>query len=286
MNLFKIDLYEHFKLAKPENGKGMLTCYVHDKNPEVNENRKKPAMLVLPGGGYAMCSLREAEALAMPFYAKGMDVFVLDYSVFPVLYPASLTEAVAAMAYIRENSERLSIDPHAVSAIGCSAGGHLCGMLGSFRNDPEVIAAFQPSVNVRPDAIVLCYPVVTSSAPTHGGSFDNLCGENEELKKKLDVLSLVNENSAPAFIWATDNDNAVPARNSYLLAAKYCEKGVPCSIHVWGKGWHGLSVADLSVYPSDCPVFGESSGTVGKWFELCIEWLKERNVFISDLAER
>lgn len=286
MNLFKVDLYEIFKLKKPKNGKGILTCYVHDKNPEVNENRKKPAMLVLPGGGYAMCSLREAEALAMPFYAKGMDVFVLDYSVYPVLYPASLTEAVAAMAYIRENSERLSIDPNAVSAIGCSAGGHLCAMLGSFRSSPEVAAVFQPSVNVRPDAIVLCYPVITSSKPTHAGSFDNLCGENEELKKKLDVLSLVNENSSPAFIWATDNDNAVPSRNSYLLAAKYNEKGVPCSIHVWGKGWHGLSVADLSVYPSDCPVFAESSGTVGRWFEMCVEWLKERNVFIDDRAEK
>lgn len=282
MKTFKVDLYEHFGLSRPQGGKGYLTAYVHDPNPEVNAARKKPAILVLPGGGYQMCSLREAEALAMPFFAKGMDAFVLDYSCAPVRYPYALLEAVASMAYIRENAGTFSINPNAVSAIGASAGGHLCATLGSYWDSPEVSALFRPSVNVRPDAIVLCYPVVTRTVPTHGGSFDALCGGDEKLKERLDVLNLVSERSAPAFIWATNDDGAVPARNSYLLAAKYYEKRVDCSIHVWGKGWHGLSVADLTVYPSGSDVFESSSKSVSRWFELCIEWLAEQKVYIQD----
>ena len=284
MNLFKVDLYEIFKLKKPKNGRGILTCYVHDKNPEVNENRKKPAMLVLPGGGYAMCSLREAEALAMPFYAKGMDVFVLDYSVYPVLYPSSLTEAVAAMAYIRENSERLSIDPNAVSAIGCSAGGHLCAMLGSISDDAEAARIFKSKVNARPNAIVLGYPVITSGKKAHQWSFMELCGkENEELIKKLDITNLVDKNSAPAFIWSTNTDNAVPCRNALLAALAYDEAEVPFSLHVWGKGEHGLSLANACVYGSEAykRAINGMTQSVKEWVDLSIEWLAENGVRVK-----
>lgn len=49
------------------------------------ENRKRPCMIVCPGGAYAMCSQREAEPIAMHFLPEGFNVFVIYYSVAPTV---------------------------------------------------------------------------------------------------------------------------------------------------------------------------------------------------------
>ena len=41
-----------------------LTAYIQDTEGEFGF-AKRPAMLVIPGGGYAMCSDREADPVAM-----------------------------------------------------------------------------------------------------------------------------------------------------------------------------------------------------------------------------
>ena len=87
MQTEKIDLYEYFGVKRPENGSGYLTTYVHDVSREVNIDRKSPAMLVIPGGGYAMVSFREDEPVALKYLSYGYNAFVLNYSVAPVRYP-------------------------------------------------------------------------------------------------------------------------------------------------------------------------------------------------------
>jgi esterase/lipase len=87
-------------------------------------------VLILPGGGYCMCSDREAEPVALPFLAAGCTAAVLRYSVAPTRHPAQLHEAAAAMAYLREHADEYHIDPARVFVCGFSAGGHLAAMLG------------------------------------------------------------------------------------------------------------------------------------------------------------
>ena len=76
-------------------------------------------------------------------------------------FPVSLREAALAMRYIRANAQAMEIDPHMVAAMGFSAGGHLCGTLGTMWDAPEV-ADLAPAGMVRPDALGLCYPVAVS----------------------------------------------------------------------------------------------------------------------------
>ena len=47
----------------------------------------------------------------------------------------------------------------------------------------------------------------------------------------------------PCFIWQTATDGTVPVQNSYLLAQKCLEEGVPFAHHVFSEGVHGMSVA-------------------------------------------
>lgn len=281
----KIDLYEYFKIKKPDGARGILTSYLLNLSSETDSMRKVPAMLVIPGGGYYMVSDREAEPVALRYLALGFNSFVLNYSVAEdsvLKYPYQIAEAAMAAAYIRLNADSLNIDPEKVAAVGFSAGGHLCAMLGSFHNCPGVDKIFKPGISVKPNATVLCYPVISSDISfAHIDSFYNLCGrENKELIEKLDVLKLIDENSSPAFIWSTFNDNAVPSRNAVEAALKYQKVGVPVSVHVFGKGQHGLSVADMTVYKTD-EAIKEMSVSVPEWIRLSVEWLEEQGICVS-----
>lgn len=288
MKTEKIDLYEYFKVVRPSGARGILTSYISCASPEIDKSRKSPAMLVIPGGAYYMVSDREGEPVAMRFFAAGFNAFVLNYSVTSdseVKYPYQIAEAAMAMAYLRLNADKCGIDPDKIAAVGFSAGGHLCAMLGSVHNCPRLSDVFKPSVCVKPNAIVLGYPVITCNENLgHVASFGNLCGnDNKEFYDKVDVLNLIDENSAPAFIWSTFNDGVVPVENSMLAALKYKEKGVPVSVHIFGKGQHGLSVADMTVYARESDALNDMSVSVPEWVRLSVEWLKEQGICIKSL---
>ena len=74
MRFFTVDLYDYFSIKKPEGAREDLSCYVRDNSVEVNPNRKNPAMLVIPGGGYGMVSTREGEPIALAFLNKGFNI--------------------------------------------------------------------------------------------------------------------------------------------------------------------------------------------------------------------
>lgn len=284
MIINKIDLYEYFGVEKPENGAGILYSYLNYNSREIDPERKHPAMLVIPGGGYSMTSDRESEPVALAYTAKNFNSFVLRYSCSPVRHPYQLAEAIMAMNYIKLNADELNVDPEMVAAVGFSAGGHLCAMLGSIPDDASAAEIFKSKVDARPAAIVLGYPVITSGKKAHIWSFEQLCGkENKELIKKLDITNLVNKNSAPAFIWSTNTDNAVPCRNALLAALAYDDAEVPFSVHVWGKGEHGLSLANACVYGSEAYKRAISGMTpsVKEWVDLSVEWLAENGVKVK-----
>ena len=57
-----------------------LTTYVLADSPELLKGKRRPAVLICPGGAYLNCSDREAEPVALRFAAMGYHAFVLRYS--------------------------------------------------------------------------------------------------------------------------------------------------------------------------------------------------------------
>ncbi len=269
-----VDLYAHFGVKKPENSLGVLTCYVLGK-PCVREERTRPAMLVLPGGGYVHKSNREKEIVAIEYVNKGFNAYTLEYTTVTSRYPTQLIEGAMAMAYIREMAEEHNTNTQKVSAIGFSAGGHLCAMLATLFKE-KVVTDILGNRIIRPDCVVLCYPVISSGEYAHKGSFEQLCGEgNKELYEYLSLENRVTENSSPAFIWSTSEDGAVPCENSLLLALAYRKAGIPIELHIFEKGNHGLSVCSSEV--------GSHFPYPEKWFELSISYLRQRGFKIEDI---
>lgn len=280
MELRKIDLYQYFGLTAPDGAEGILTCWLPDYRDEVNETRVLPAILILPGGGYAMTSAREKESVAMGFTARGFAAFVLEYSVAPAVFPTALREAAMAMVYIRKNAGALGIDPHKVAATGFSAGGHLCGTLGMLYDSPEV-ADIGSGDMIRPDALGLCYPVAVAWGRTHEGSFQRITGtDDKQAWQKLSLDALVRPDMPPVFLWTTRDDQTVPCRNSLVLAQQLEEKGVDFALHVYRQGRHGLGVANELVYPaSQIPA---RSWDVPGWLDAEIRFFTDCGLKIED----
>lgn len=107
--------------------------YCLDNSSEIDPNRKRPSVLVIPGGGYEMTSDREAEPIAMQFLAAGFNAFVLRYSVKPSIFPVALLEAAEAMRRIRTHADEWHCDADAIAVIGFSAGRSPCRQSCDFR---------------------------------------------------------------------------------------------------------------------------------------------------------
>lgn len=269
MHCERIDLYDYFGKARNGAVGGYLKTYRHVYSKEYSVGRLRSAILVIPGGGYTLVSDREGEPVALEYLVRGLDAFVLDYSVAPgSAYPVQLREAAMAMAYIRENSTEFNVDDTSIAAVGFSAGGHLCGCLGTAFSSDVLDDIAEPSV-IRPDAVILSYPVaVYSSDPKkcHLGSFEAVAAKDESLMEALSLDRLVKEDSSPAFIWHTTDDSCVPVCGSLVMAQKYYENNVPFEGHFFRTGVHGLSVCTDEVNtPND---------SARPWIDLSVTWLK------------
>ncbi len=280
MQIERIDLYEYFGIQRKDGAKGYLTAYIHNQSKEFCVGRIRPAMLVFPGGGYEMLSDRENECIAMAYFVKGYNAFVLEYSLVPHTYPTQLIESCMAMAYIRENAEKFYIDKDHVASIGFSAGGHVCSMLAVGWNRKEVFDALKEKASLcRPDAVVLSYAVVTSDVNARQASINNVSGNDEKLAKLNSSEKYVDGSTPPAFIWATANDSVVNYMNSVLFAKACGDNNVPFELHIFEDGLHGLSLATYeSVNAKDSPMINDP---VSVWFELSVTWLKGKGFEIK-----
>ncbi len=237
----------HERIYLDENKEAYIDTYVSELRFVT-----RPAMLVIPGGGYkVVCADREGEAVAEAYLARGFNAFVLKYRTGDEHhYPEQLIDAARAMLHIRANAERYNVDPCRVFAVGFSAGAHLAGTLALLSGDPVVLDTLGVcEKDIKPQAIVLSYPVVSAYSPTHEGSFVNLLGKpfdllTEDERDKYSLECNVTPDSPPAFIWHTSTDPAVPPLGSMRLASAYIDAGATVSLHLYPYGVHGIALAD------------------------------------------
>jgi len=234
--------------------------------------KKRPMVVICPGGAYAYTSPREAEPVAYKLLGEGYNCGILYYSCAPAKYPTALTEVASAFRIVRKNASKWSVDKNAVLVQGFSAGGHLAASYACYWNDPKIAQAIgvKDAEILRPNGQILCYPVISSGKYAHTGSIDNLCGDNKALRKKMSLEKAVNKDTPPAFVWHTYTDGTVPVENSLLYVSALREKNIPAELHIYSQGGHGLSLANklsLSRYGY------EDYPAVSTWFSLCAGWL-------------
>lgn len=249
-----------------------LVLYIQDYSENMMV-QDRPLVLLCPGGGYEHISDRESESEALQFLAMGCHAAVLHYSVAPAKYPTQLLELASSMKYIREHTKEWHIDENKIIVQGSSAGGHLAGCLGVFWMEEWLAKAVgaSDSQELRPNGLLLCYPVITSGEFAHSGSFENLVGEKKGLIQGLSLENQVNGNTPKTFIWHTYTDGSVPVENSLLFVSALRKWRISTEFHLYPKGHHGLALASPLTASADG---GHMQKECESWIPLAHTWIE------------
>ena len=222
----------------------------------------KGAVVVIPGGGYSCKAPHEGDPICKMLNEAGISAFTLDYRVRPCHKMAPLSDANRAVKVVR------SLGYQKVAVLGFSAGGNLCCMAATHydkgnQDSTDPIERFSS----RPDDFIPCYAVASFISYTHMGSVYCLLGNEAEKLNERRFFSAelnVTEDTPPAFIWHTFNDNVVPVENSLNLASALSANGVACEMHIFPFGPHGMGLA-------------EQDSSVCQWTGLLQKYLTDRN---------
>lgn len=268
MRVYEVDLQKEYAFVAG----GRLSCILMDCPSDAIENWKRPAVIVVPGGGYRHVSKREGEPIASAFLNRGFQTFILWYTVEEgARYPKPLLQLSAAVDYVKKNAEAFNVNPEEVFVVGFSAGGHLTGNLAvEYQSIPK---KFGVKVDCKPTAVGLCYPVI-SKEHGHQGSYNQLLNgyteeEKEELLKTLNLNEAVSDVTPPAFIWSTVEDAAVPSDNALRYAMALDQHNIAYELHIYPKGPHGRSTGDLEVNPPS-PALAK----IKHWVDDCAEFFR------------
>lgn len=209
--------------------KPTITIY----SPDASKNTGK-AIVVCPGGGYAGLAFQhEGTMVAEWLREQGITAVILKYRMPNKHKDIPLSDAWEAIRYVRRNAGELNVNPSKVGIIGFSAGGHLAATASTH-------FSFE-GISTRPDFSILVYPVITMERITHGGSRNNLLGENPSVE---DIYMFSNEkqvnvNTPPTLLLLSDDDGTVMPQNSidYYNALK--NNKIPASMYIFPEGGHG-----------------------------------------------
>ena len=199
---------------------------------------------------------------------KGFSFFPTEWTLDGYRYISTFGDQI-----IHRNAESWNCDENHIAIMGFSAGGHLATHYSSNFDCAEVRSVFPESYPVA--ASILCYPVITADpAYTHLESIENVSGHKpitQEDVKRFSCELLVTEQTPPAYIWHTAEDQSVPVYNSFLYARALSEKHIPFEFHVFPFGAHGLATCDEQTND------GEITARIAhnqRWIEESQQWLK------------
>lgn len=293
-----------------------LTTYVLQDSLEMLAGKRRPAILICPGGAYLNCSDREAEPIAMKFASMGYHTFVLRYSTYqqggaeefpdiskslPVKehckHPTPMREIGQSMLIIREHAEEWLVDTDRIAVCGFSAGAHNAAMYATNWHTDVISEYFhEDKEKFRPAAAILGYALsdyifmkentektTVMDREFFKASNTAFMGTAEPSEEQLDEVSParhVTENTPPTYLWATAADTLVPVQHSIRMAHALADKKIPFEMHIFEEGGHGLALANQASAASK----SQMNSDAAKWADLAGCWLEKR--FALDLPNK
>ena len=239
-----------------------LTPYFPSKN-----TAKRTAIIICPGGGYAGLALEhEGFAVAQEFNKIGVTAFVLKYrlpsdSTMIDKSIGPLQDIQTAILIVRKHAAEWGINPAKIGIIGFSAGGHLAATAGTHFNRPVI--ENKENISLRPDFMLLIYPLITFGDFTHLGSRECLIGKNPSAAQ-IEFYSNekhVTADTPPTFLIHAQDDNTAPVQNSLMFYDALLKANVKAEMHLFQYGGHGFGL--------------NNPKSKDKWFDWAAAWLEE-----------
>ncbi|MFD0793235.1 alpha/beta hydrolase [Mucilaginibacter litoreus] len=225
------------------------------------------AIIICPGGSYVgLASAHEGSLVAQQFTKIGVTAFVLKYrlpsdSIMADKSIGPLQDAQRAIQLVRQNAKQWGIDANRVGIIGFSAGGHLASTAGTHFD--KVVIDNKDNISLRPDFMMLIYPVITFGEKAHVGSRENLIGK-DATQQQIDLYSnekQVTANTPPTFIVFAEDDDVVPVENGLMMYSALLQNKIPAEMHLFPKGGHGFGLINPK--------------SKGLWFDWANTWMQD-----------
>jgi acetyl esterase/lipase len=225
------------------------------------------SIVIFPGGGYAGLSMEnEGSNIAKAFNKIGVTAFVVKYrlpsdSIMVDKTIGPLQDAQQAVLTVRKNAVKWGLKSDKVGIIGFSAGGHLASTEGTHFD--KVVIDDKDNISVRPDFMILLYPVISFGPMAHVGSRENLIGKtsSEDLLALYSNEKQVTANTPPTMLVHAEDDNVVPVQNSLMFYGQLLSFKVKAEMHLFQEGGHGFGL--------------NNSKSKDKWIDWAKNWLDE-----------
>jgi acetyl esterase/lipase len=229
------------------------------------------AIVIFPGGGYSGLSMQnEGSSIALAFNKIGVTAFVVKYrlpsdSIMVDKTIGPLQDAQQAVLMVRKNAAKWGLKANKIGIIGFSAGGHLASTAGTHFD--KVVVDNKDNISVRPDFMMLLYPVISFGPMTHAGTRESLVGKTpaEDLVNRYSNEKQVTANTPPTFLVHAEDDTVVPVQNSLMFYEALLSAKVKAEMHLFQAGGHGFGL--------------NNSKSKNKWMDWAKNWLQE-NGFI------
>ena len=294
-----------------EDGSSYVDCHLFEPQFATGIKRKRPALIILPGGAYLYKSHREGDPVAARFAGMGYHTFVFQYATYwkekyedpsediqlvpEAHWPEQLLDLMKLIRLIREHADEWYVEADQIYLMGFSAGAHIAGAEAVSGNDPKYLelAGIEDPESVRPDGAVLCYPMLDAelvrwrtSIPEDFrlqaqylmyGVFGTL-EPDESLYQELDLTRHVTKDICPVFIWHTFEDQTTSALASTRFIEKLIENKVRCEFHMFETGGHGMSLCDETTARSDAEILPADA----IWPQMADVFLKNRRMLLNE----
>jgi acetyl esterase/lipase len=166
---------------------------------------------------------------------------------------------------VRKNADKWGLKTDKIGIIGFSAGGHLASTAGTHFD--KVVIVDKDNISVRPDFVMLLYPVISFGPMAHVGSRENLIGKTPttDLVNLYSNEKQITSNTPPTFLVHAEDDDVVPVQNSLMFYDALLNAKVKAEMHLFQSGGHGFGL--------------NNSKSKNKWMDWAKNWLEE-NGFI------
>ena len=227
----------------------------------LKDEQKRDILLILPGGGYAYTSEREAMPVANTFMTLDIHAAIFYYRETKLLYPQIMDEAIELIKKLKALPQIKDI-----IVIGFSAGGHYASLMLTQLSDH-----FKKGL--------LIYPVISTLPEfAHIDSYEQLLGKKFDAKdiEKVSADHQIKENMPPIFLMHSIDDSTVPVENSIDLMQALKDKGCYVEAHFYPTGGHGISIVTEEVCQDQEHIkeFMEKYGYIASWVDLAKSFIK------------
>lgn len=202
-----------------------------------NKEIKTPTILFFFGGGFRNGSPEQFTPQARYFASRGIAGIVVDYrvnsrnNVKPI---ECLSDAKAAIQWVRKNAKDLNIDPNKIIASGGSAGGYLAAA--SYFVDKKVVGN-SDKTNEKPNALILFNPGGMDMPKVDEDDFKSRFGA---LRKDVNLIDLIGMNAPPTLILHGDVDKTVDIATVRNFTKKMSTSGHKCELKEYKNEPHGF----------------------------------------------